>query len=86
MKYSHTLDPKTGFPVTHSLLSTTVVASNCALADGLATGFMVMGPEKSILFLKKKKLKDVEALFIFYNSKGRIETYQTKGFSKLIVD
>ena len=86
VKYSHTLDPKTGFPVTHSLLSSTVVASNCALADGLATGFMVMGPEESILFLKKRKLKDVEAYFIFYNSKGRIETYQTKGFSKLIIN
>jgi thiamine biosynthesis lipoprotein len=85
VKYSHTLDPKTGFPVTHSLLSATVVAPNCTLADGLATGFMVMGPEKSILFLKKNKLKDVEAYFIFYNSKGRIETYQTKGFRKLLI-
>ena len=85
IKYSHTLDPKTGYPVTHSLLSATVVADNCALADGLATAFMVMGPEKSVKFIKSDKIKDVEIYLIFYNSKGRVETFYTKGFKALIL-
>jgi thiamine biosynthesis lipoprotein len=84
VKYSHTLDPKTGYPVTHSLLSATVVAPNCASADGLATAFMVMGPNKSIKFIKSGELKNIEVYLIFYNSKGRIETYLTKGFKDLI--
>lgn len=84
IKYSHTLDPKTGYPVTHSLLSATVVASNCAMADGLATAFMVLGPEKSIKLIKSKEIKNIDIYLIFYNSKGRIETYFTKGFKELI--
>lgn len=85
VKYSHTLNPKTGYPVTHSLLSATVVADNCALADGLATAFMVMGPEKSVKFIKSEKIKDIEIYLIFYNSKGRVESYYTPGFKDLIV-
>ena len=42
-KYAHTIDPKTGYPVQHSLLSATVLATNCATADAYATSFMVMG-------------------------------------------
>lgn len=85
IKYSHTLNPKTGYPVKHTLLSVTVVANNCALADGLATAFMVMGPEKTVKFLKSKVIDNVEAYLIFNNTKGRIETYQTKGFKQLIL-
>jgi len=85
IKYSHTLNPKTGYPVTHSLLSTTVVANNCALADGLATAFMVMGPEKSVKFIKSGKIEGVDVYLIFYNAKGRVETYYTAGFKKIIV-
>src|SRR5690606_33546630 len=42
-KYSHTINPKTGYPVQHTLLSATVVSETCALADAFATQFMVMG-------------------------------------------
>lgn len=42
--YSHTIDPKTGHPVTHTLASVTVIAKDCATADALATAFLVMGP------------------------------------------
>ena len=45
-KYSHTIDPHSGYPVTHTLLSATVIADECAYADALATAFMVMGLEK----------------------------------------
>jgi len=85
IKYSHTLNPKTGFPVTHSLLSATVVANNCALADGLATAFMVMGPKKSVKFIKSNPELDVELFLVFINSKGRQETYMSKGFKSIIL-
>jgi thiamine biosynthesis lipoprotein len=84
VKYSHTLDPKTGYPVTHTLLSTTVVAENCALADGLATGFMVLGAEKTVKLIKSGQLPNVEVYLIFYNKKKRIETYKSSGFNELL--
>ena len=46
-KYSHTIDPFTGYPVTHNLLSVTVLADECAYADAYATAFMVLGLEKA---------------------------------------
>ena len=46
-KYAHTIDPKTGYPVQHSILSATVFANTCAVADAYATSFMVMGVEKA---------------------------------------
>lgn len=44
-KYAHTIDPKTGYPVQHSLLAATVIAENGLTADGFATTFMVLGLE-----------------------------------------
>jgi thiamine biosynthesis lipoprotein len=52
VKYAHSLDPKTGFPVKHSLLSTTVIAPTTAEADAYATAFMVMGVDKTLEFVK----------------------------------
>ncbi|MDR3286968.1 MAG: FAD:protein FMN transferase [Prevotellaceae bacterium] len=52
-KYAHTIDPKTGYPVQHSLLSATVIATDCMSADAVATSLMVMGVEKSKKFLEK---------------------------------
>ncbi|WP_028909137.1 FAD:protein FMN transferase [Prevotella sp. AGR2160] len=42
-KYAHTIDPHTGYPVQHNILSSTVLAKNCATADAYATSFMVLG-------------------------------------------
>jgi thiamine biosynthesis lipoprotein len=44
-RFAHTIDPKTGYPVQHSILSATVLANDCATADAYATSFMVMGME-----------------------------------------
>ena len=52
-KYAHTIDPKTGRPVQHSILSATVLSDHCALADAYATAFMVMGMEGAKEVLKK---------------------------------
>jgi thiamine biosynthesis lipoprotein len=74
-KYGHTLDPKTGYPVQHEILSASVFADDCATADAWATAFMVMGLQKSIA--KLEKLKGVHALFIYTAPSGKIETYLT---------
>ena len=86
VKYSHTIDPVTGYPVQHSLLSATVVAENCGIADALATAFMVMGPDKSIRFLNEHPELNIEVYLIYNNDKGRLETYYTKDFRDLIVE
>ena len=52
-KYAHTIDPKTGYPVQHSLLSATVLAKDCATADAYATSFMVMGIERAKALLER---------------------------------
>ena len=61
-KYAHTIDPRTGYPVAHTLLSATVIANSCAMADAYATAFMVMGVEKAIEFCNNN---DIEAYFIY---------------------
>ena len=76
-KYAHTIDPRTGYPVQHSLLSATVIAENCAKADAYATSFMVMGLEKAI---EQCKSDSIEAFFIYSNENGALQTYATEGF------
>ncbi|MBP3253688.1 MAG: FAD:protein FMN transferase [Bacteroidales bacterium] len=80
VKYSHTIDPKTGRPVTHSLLSASVIANNATTADALATAFMVMGLEKSRQFLQQHK--EYAAFMIYSDSKGNMQTWQSGNFKK----
>ena len=47
-RYSHTIDPSTGRPITHNLASVTVMHHSCMTADGLATGLDVLGPDKGM--------------------------------------
>ncbi len=84
VRYSHTIDPKTGYPVKHSLLSVSVLNNNTALADAYATAFMVMGFEKARNFVEHDST--LEAFFIYSDSTGRNKTYGTKGFNKLILE
>ena len=56
VRYSHTIDPRTGKPISHKLASVTVLDSTCLMADGLATAINVMGPEKGLEFAKKRNL------------------------------
>ena len=63
MKYAHTIDPKTGYPVQHSLLSATVFARDCAVADAYATSFMVMGVERAKAVLENHP--ELMAYFIY---------------------
>lgn len=77
-KYAHTIDPHTGYPVQHSLLSSTVVANDCMTADAYATAFMVMGVEKALEMAES--IPDIEAYFIFADEEGNLQTCQTSGF------
>lgn len=84
MKYSHSIDPKTGYPVRHNLLSVTVTAPDCMTADAFATAFMILGLEKSVKLVKK--LEKIEAYFIYADIDGNFCTEFTDGFGKIIID
>jgi thiamine biosynthesis lipoprotein len=77
-RFSHSIDPTTGYPVEHSLLSATVIAETAVWADALASICMVMGMEKSLEIING--LDGVEAYYIFVNDQGALETYSTAGF------
>lgn len=80
VKYAHTLDPKTGFPVEHEVLSATVIAPSCAEADAYATAFMVMGKKRAFNMLKKQTELDV--YLITDNKKGGFNHHHSPGFEK----
>lgn len=72
-RYSHCIDPMTGYPVEHNLLSATVIAENATWADALASVCMVMGMERSLELIKT--LEGVEVYYIFVNDRNELETY-----------
>ena len=77
-RYSHCIDPKTGYPVEHNVLSVTALAESSVWADALASICMVMGLEQSLSLIES--MDGVEAYYIFMNEKGELETFATKGF------
>lgn len=77
VRYSHTINPKTGYPVQHTLLSASVIAENTWEADAYATAFMVMGLDKSKEFLNRNK--QLEAYFIYSDETGKFKTFSTSG-------
>ncbi len=68
-KFAHTIDPKTGYPVQHSLLSATVLAADCATADAYATAFMVLGIERAKAVLERHP--ELMAYFIYSDERGQ---------------
>lgn len=86
IRYSHTIDPATGHPVTHSLLSATVVEDECWFADAMATAYMVMGLEKGKAFIAAHPDgPGTQSVYFIYDSCGTLATYATPGFEKLIL-
>lgn len=82
-KYAHTIDPHTGYPVQHSILSSTVLAQDCATADAYATAFMVLGMDEAKKVLKKHP--ELMAFFIYSDKDGEMKDWMTEGMEKLIV-
>ncbi len=84
-RIAHTIDPVSGYPVQHTLLSATVVAPNCASADAYATAFMVMGMERSCALLDS--LPHIEALFLYQpgNDTTQIDLFVTDGLKQRLV-
>ena len=83
-KYSHTIDPETGYPVKHKLLSVTVITEDCMLADAYATAFMVMGVQRTKRYLQTHP--ELDAYLIYTNRKGEWEIWATPTFSQLQIN
>ncbi len=78
-KYSHTIDPRSGYPVNHNLLSATIVAKTCMHADALATACMVLGTDSAMLLCENDST--VEGYFI-YSDGDSLRTVWTHGFER----
>ena len=76
-KYSHIIDPHTGYPAKNNLLSATVIAPQCMTADAYATAFMVMGLDKSKQFLQDNPDLQLEVFFI-YDENGNWKTFTSE--------
>lgn len=76
-KYAHTIDPRTGYPVDHNLLSATIKAPTAATADAYATYCMVIGLEESKAFILSRP--DIEG-FLVYDNGGQMATWASDGF------
>lgn len=83
-EYSHTLNPKTGFPVRHSLLSVTVVAADAGRADAYATLFMVLGTEKALEFIRTHPAEELNAYFLEADGNGGIQRKTSPGFEEYL--
>ena len=82
-KYAHTIDPRSGYPVQHSVLSASVIAPDCMTADAYATAFMVVGLDSL-----KAILADDRALnaYIIYDDQGTLKAFATPGIDEAIID
>lgn len=84
IKYSHTIDPKTGYPAKNRLLSASIICDDCATADGIATACMVMGVEKSIEFIKQQK--NLGAYFVYSDDNGNYVTWMSENVRKSLTE
>jgi FAD:protein FMN transferase len=82
VKYVHTIDPQTGYPVISNLLSATVIADDCTTADAYATALMVFGVQNSIAFLNDNTF--LNAYLIYTDDNGNFQVYATPGLSEFI--
>lgn len=82
--YVHTINPVTGLATKSDLLSASVLAPNCTLADGYATAFMALGYEGSREMLKR--LLDVDVYFIYADENEGIQIYTTPGFEESLLE
>lgn len=77
-RYSHVFDPRTGYPVSNGVVSVSIVAGSCTLADGLATGVMVMGAEKGLALIRR--WGEVEGMIVTQSTDGALTDHMSEGF------
>lgn len=77
-KYAHTIDPCSGKPVNHTLLSSSIIADDCMTADALATACMVIGVDSALSLIES--LPNVEGYFIYAGNNGEYLEKHTNGF------
>ncbi len=82
VKYSHTIDPRTGYPAKNRLLSATILAGDCGTADGIATACMVMGHEKAIEFINSHP--EFTAYFVISGTDGSYETWMSESLKEYL--
>jgi FAD:protein FMN transferase len=82
VKYSHTIDPRTGYPAKNKLLSVTIIARECAIADGIATACMVMGKEDAIEFINSNP--QLSAYIVYSDDDGNFKTWMSESVKKNI--
>lgn len=81
-KYAHTINPVDGIPVSHNLLSATVIASDGMMADAYATAFMVMGVDSSLAICQR--IIGMDCYLIYSDEKGDFQVVHTPGFKKYL--
>jgi thiamine biosynthesis lipoprotein len=84
IKYSHTIDPRTGYPAKNRLLSATIVADDCITADGIATACMVIGIDSAKEFILKNP--ELSAYFVFSGDNGIFKTWMSESLKKSITE
>ena len=78
VRYSHVIDPRTGYPVSNGVVSASILADDCTLADGLATAVMVMGAEKGVELVNR--LQNVECFVVVQKADGNLIDHYSSGF------
>jgi thiamine biosynthesis lipoprotein len=81
-RYSHVIDPITGYPVHNRVVSVSIIANTCTFADGLATAIMVLGVEKGLALING--LEHVEGLIVIREDEGTLRDYYSKGIEDLL--
>jgi len=83
VKYVHSIDPHTGYPKLSNVLSVSVLASSCALADAYATAFMIMELSATQHFLQNTP--ELDAYIIYADVDGEVEAFSTQGFEDILL-
>jgi thiamine biosynthesis lipoprotein len=77
VRYSHVIDPRTGYPVSNGVVSVSIIAADCTLADGLATAVMVMGADKGIELVNR--LPNVECFIVVQKADRSLLDFHSTG-------
>lgn len=81
-KYSHLINPETGYPISNGMVSATIIAPDAITADALDNVCMVLGPDESLKFLRQ--YTNVEAYLVYEKADGNISDTATPGFSRYL--